>query len=93
MPPSVHRILVHGAKIVSAAKDTIGNLSEEAQEASNKFLKRARASHSRMTTREANNIDTFHHLLITSDPYVNSFRKSEKEKKTEYNAEVEYLLE
>jgi hypothetical protein len=38
MPPSVHKVLVHGADIVSGAILPVGQLSEEAQESRNKDL-------------------------------------------------------
>lgn len=42
MPSSVHKILVHGGKIIKSALLPIGQLTEEAQEARNKDFKRFR---------------------------------------------------
>lgn len=40
MPASVHKVLIHGANIINSFVIPIGQLSEEAQEARNKDLKR-----------------------------------------------------
>ena len=40
MPPTVHKILIHGHEIIQTALLPIGQLSEEAQEARNKEFKR-----------------------------------------------------
>jgi hypothetical protein len=42
MPAAVHKVLTHGSAIVSAALLPIGQLSEEAQEARNKDIKKFR---------------------------------------------------
>jgi hypothetical protein len=49
MPASVHKVLVHGADIVSGALLPTGQLSEEAQESRNKDLKYFRSRNSRKT--------------------------------------------
>lgn len=41
MPPSVHKVLIHGVEIIRALGVPIGNLSEEAQEATNKVFRNA----------------------------------------------------
>lgn len=51
MPPSVHKILVHGCDIMMEFPKPIGYFSEEAQEATNKIFRKARAEHSRMFQR------------------------------------------
>jgi len=40
MPPSVHKILIHGSSIIKSFVLPIGVLSEEAQESRNKDIKR-----------------------------------------------------
>lgn len=40
MPTTVHKILIHGATIADALELPIGHMSEEAQEASNKHIKK-----------------------------------------------------
>ena len=52
MPASVHKILLHGSEIISAALLPIGQLSEEAQEARNKDLKKFREIFARKISRE-----------------------------------------
>lgn len=51
MPPSIHKILIHGSLIIKNALVPIGQLSEEAQEASNKNYNRFRENHSRKSSR------------------------------------------
>ncbi|XP_017465416.1 PREDICTED: uncharacterized protein LOC108358524 [Rhagoletis zephyria] len=92
MPITVHKVLIHGSKIVSEAILPIGMLSEEAQEARNKDYRRYRLYHSRKTGRSSTNEDVMHHLLISSDPYINSFRTKLKLKKLDYHEDVKKLL-
>ena len=81
MPPTVHKVLIHGSAIVEHLDLAIGSLSEEAQEASNKIFKRARLCNSRNFSRTLSNEDVFHYMLISSDPVVSSIRiKTEKKK-------------
>jgi len=47
MPASVHKILLHGSLVISAALLLIGQMSEEAQEARNKDLKNVRENYSK----------------------------------------------
>lgn len=75
MPPSLHKVLCHGAQIVDSSFLPIGQLSEEALEATNTFFKRARLNNSRMCSRISNNEDIMHHLLISSDPLVSGLRR------------------
>ena len=76
MPVTMHKLLFHGAALIKHALVPIGQLSEEAQECRHKELKKFREKHSRKCSRKATMEDVFHHLLITSDPYINSFRKN-----------------
>nr|CAH7742540.1 unnamed protein product [Callosobruchus chinensis] len=59
----------------------IGQLSEEAQEASNKVFRKFRESFSRKISREKTNEDILKRLLISSDPYISSLEKVRKLKK------------
>ncbi|XP_011697762.1 PREDICTED: uncharacterized protein LOC105455831, partial [Wasmannia auropunctata] len=43
IPPSVHKVLIHGSDIIKHLGLPIGCLSEEAQEANNKIFRKARA--------------------------------------------------
>jgi len=75
MPTSVHKLLIHGPEIIASALLPIGQLSEEAQKARNKDIKRFREDFSRKCSRENTMQDIFNRLMITSDPYISSVRK------------------
>lgn len=74
MPPSVHKILVHGADIIDSLDLPIGLYSEEAQEARNKDFKKIREYHTRKMSRIETNEDIIHGLLVSSDPLISSLR-------------------
>jgi hypothetical protein len=57
MLASVHKVLIHRSAIVSAALPPIGLLSEEAQEARNKDIKKFREHYIRKLSRESTNLD------------------------------------
>ncbi|XP_065358674.1 uncharacterized protein LOC135952591 [Calliphora vicina] len=92
MPVTVHKILVHGSKIIAEAILPIGMLSEEAQEARNKDYRAYRLHHSRRIGRVATNEDVMHNLLLSSHPFINRFRSKLKIKKLEYDNDVKKLL-
>jgi len=50
LPPTVHKILIHGPSIIENALVSIGELSEEAAEARNKEIKNFRLQHARKTS-------------------------------------------
>lgn len=75
MPTSVHKILMHSSIVISHALLPIGLLTEEAQEARNKDIKRYREQYSRKCSREMTIRDVFNRLLVTSDPFISSMRK------------------
>ena len=81
MPASVHKLLIHGAEIIKHALLPIGQLSEEAQETKHKDFKKFRNNNTRKCSRQASNEDTFHRLLLTSDPYISSLRIKSYDKK------------
>lgn len=93
MPPSVHKVLIHGAKILVSCFMPIGQLSEEAQESSNKFFKRARLFNSRTCSRVASNEDIMHHLTISSDPVVSSLRNKDRKEEHKFDPEAALLFE
>lgn len=72
MPSTVHKILMHGAEIISTSLLPVRMLGEEASEARNKDYKRYRKDHSRKHNRETNLEDTFYRIMDTSDPVVSS---------------------
>lgn len=75
MPTTVHKILTHGPEVIKSAILPIGQLSEEAQEARNKDIRKYREGHSRKFSREQTMCDIFNHLLVSSDPLITSSRK------------------
>lgn len=92
MPNTVHKVLMHGSHIISAAALPVGMLSEEAQEARNKDYRRYRLNHSRKCSRELTNEDVFHMLLASSDPYTNSLRAMRSPKHLPLHEDVKALL-
>lgn len=92
LSPSVHKVLLHGSKIIESLKLPIGWLSEEPQEANNKIFRQARAKNSRMSERKLTNKDIMHQLLISSDPLISSLRIKEDRKKKALSTEAEKLL-
>ena len=74
MPVTVHKVIIHGAKVIENASLPIGQLTEEAQEANNNIFKRIREFNTRKICRIATNEDLGHKLLIMTDPYINYFR-------------------
>lgn len=64
MPPSVHKILIHGSIAIKYALLPIEKLSEEAQESWNKDYIRYREHHFRKSSRINTNYDLIHFLLI-----------------------------
>lgn len=80
MPPTLHKLFIHGPEIIDSALLPIGQLSEEAQEARNKDFKKGREFHSRKCSREKCNQDILNFLLLSSDPIISSMRKLPKKK-------------
>jgi len=72
MPASVHKVLIHSAKIISNFSLPIGMYSEDAQEARNKDNKNYRLHHARKIDRKKTMEDQFHYLLKTSDPIIST---------------------
>ena len=92
MPASVHKVLYHGTDIISSCILPIGQLSEEAQEARNKDIRRYRECFTRKTSRIHTNSDLIKRLLISSDPYISSLRKPLKKCKRDLSNDVLSLL-
>lgn len=92
MPPSIHKILIHGPEIINNALLPIGQLSEEAQEARNKDFKLFRRAFSRRFTREETNEDILNVLLVSSDPLISSLHPMPKRKLNSFSSEVLQLL-
>jgi hypothetical protein len=92
-PASVHKVLVHGANIISGAILPIGQLSEETQESRNKDLKSFKRSHLRKMSRSSMNEDVFNLLLVSSDPLILRLRKLPKKATKTYLPEALKLLD
>ena len=72
MPPSVHKILIHGCSISKQFDLLIAQYSEEAQESLNKQIRNARLHHTAKVSRINTMKDQMHYLLIRSDPIISS---------------------
>lgn len=88
MPPSVHKVLIHGADLMRRFDLPIGYFSEEAQEARNKDFRKIRESHSRKNSRENTNEDILHWLLVSSDPVISCSRTFLPKKHIEHGVDV-----
>lgn len=92
MPPSVHKILIHGSSIIENAILPIGQLSEEAQESRNKDFRHYREHHARKCSRTSNIEDVMNMLLLSSDPVISKLRITPICKKQKMPIEVLSLL-
>ena len=92
MPPSVHKILFHGAAIIEAAPLPIGMMSEDAQEANHKKLKYVRLAHTRKHDRTDCNRDLLNACLVSSDPVTSSKRSLPKKATSSQTLDKEVLL-
>lgn len=72
MTPTLHKLLIHGGDILRTMPLPVGQMSEEAAEARNKFIREYRIRHARRTSRVNNLEDVFNRLLDSSDPVVSS---------------------
>ena len=72
MPPSVHKLLVHGAQISDLLELPIGQYAEEALEAQNKELRNARLHHTAKISRLNIMKNQYHYMLIRTDPVISS---------------------
>jgi hypothetical protein len=78
IPPTVHKIVVHGAAIIDAIDLPIGLLSEEPSEANNRRLRLAKWNHSRRNSRINTFTDMYNRCMDGSDPMVLSYIVEEK---------------
>ena len=94
MPTSIHVILIHGYAIIKASSLPIGKLSEDAQEARNKDIRRNRENFSRKFARKKIMEGVFHRLLASSYPLILSLQNYEpKVSKPLPQADMELLVE
>lgn len=92
MPAFVHKLLLHGAIIVSASILPIGMLSEEAQETRNKDCRDMREFRTKKCSKIATIEDLFKRLLLSSDPVISSYKRSVNKKTDSFPQEVLELL-
>ena len=81
MTVTLHKILVHGSKIIEKSNLPIGMLSEQAAESRNKFWRFDREHHTRKKSREATMSDLFHRALVSSDPVISDYNLVERKNK------------
>uniref|UniRef100_A0A2A4ITJ8 Uncharacterized protein n=1 Tax=Heliothis virescens TaxID=7102 RepID=A0A2A4ITJ8_HELVI len=95
MPPTLHKILIHGKAIMEKCIFPVGILSEEAQECRNKDYKKYRLKHSRKCSRIATNEDVMHRMMVTSDPLISYLTPffNNKKKHSDLSEEVIALLQ
>lgn len=92
MPTSVHKILIHGYEIIESMLLPIGQMSEEAQESCNKFIRSFREDFARKFSRKTNMEDIFQRLLVASDPLISSLRRLPVKKLKSLSPEAIELL-
>lgn len=92
LPASVHKVLIHGSEVIDHALLSIGELSEEAAESTNKNIKAFRQNHTRKMSRIVTNTDLLNRLLLNSDPLVTDLRKLPAKKMTSLSKDVVDLL-
>jgi hypothetical protein len=82
MTPTMHKILIHGAIVIENALLPIGQLSEEAAEARNKYLRLYRRNLSRKFSRVSCSLDVLNRLLLSLDPVITGMRPVPRKKNT-----------
>lgn len=80
-----------GSVIIGSFVIPIGQLSEEAQEARNKNLKKYRENYTRKTSRIDTNTDLFNRLLLSLDPKISGLQEF-NQKRSSFSVEVKQLL-
>ena len=90
--PTVYKVLLHCAEIIEYAPLPIGQLSEEAAEATNKYIRQFRLLYTRKFAREKTMYDLFGRLLANSDPFIANLRYSYKKPFRSLNSESRQML-
>lgn len=85
-----YKLLIHSSQITALLP--ISQLSEDAQEARNKDIKRYRKNFSRKCSKVKTMEDIFNRLMVTSDPYISSIRKLPQKKLKSLSREAVELL-
>ena len=81
MSVTIHKILIHGAKIIESISLPIGMLSEQAGESRNKFWRYDREHHTRKFHRKTTVLDLLHRALESSDPFISTMSIGSRHKK------------
>lgn len=92
MPTSVHKILIHGAEVINSSVLPIGQMSEDAQESTNKFIKKFRENFARKCSRAKTMEDILSRLLLISDPFISSLRELPRKKLKSLLPEANLLI-
>jgi len=79
IPPTIHKVLVHGKEIIKATPMPVGWTREEGSKSNTKFAHRFHTNHTRKTSQEDTMSDLFNRLMDISDPVVVSYSKEKKE--------------
>jgi hypothetical protein len=80
--PTTHKILIQGAIVIETALLPIGQLSEEAAEARNKYFRLYRQNFARKFSRVSCKLDVLNRLLLSSDPAITGMRPVPRNKTT-----------
>ena len=70
IPPTLHKILVHGRDIIDSTPIAIGITSEEGSESNIKFARQFYQHHTRKNCHNNTMYDLFHRLMDVSDPVI-----------------------
>ena len=89
MSPTVHKVLVHGATVISYAILPIGQLSEEAR---NKHFRQYRQDFSRKFSRELCMRDVLNRLLLSSDPFLSCSKPKSRRRRKSFSSDTLQLL-
>lgn len=94
LPPTIHKLLFHGADIIASVDIPITFLSEEGAESKNKFTRRHKEERARKDTPEHTMEDIFKRAMAESDIIISSIIKSRvhRKKPKELPVEVKELL-
>jgi hypothetical protein len=92
MPSSVHKLLIHGAEIIEYFPIPIGQMTEEAIEATHKVFRKTRLDHTRKTSRTNTCMDLMKRMLLMSDPKIASERNFERRHRKKDKDVDQYLV-
>ena len=91
IPPTLHKVLVHGKDIIENCPVPIGLTNEEASEANNKILRKVHSHHTRKTSWSDGMSDMYHRMMDISDPVVLQKCQQKKKRKEKKPLSLEIL--